>query len=117
MPSKTLDLSTHRESHSSMLVNITKIAIDHHALRTQILCPRAHQAAPTRRVHTLGLRDEDNAVFLDPIGEVLGCFGSCGVAGFDHLNSVSGPEDLGFTCLVGGREHLDAVKIAAVGDL
>jgi hypothetical protein len=99
-----------------MLIDITKVAIYHHALCTEILCSSAHQPAPTRRIHAFGLRDEDNTVFLDPIGEVLVCLGSCSVAGVDHLHSVGRSEDLGLAGLLERREHLDAVEIATVWD-
>lgn len=99
-----------------MLINITKIAINHHALRAKILRPRAHQPAPARRIHAFGLRDEDDTVFLDAIGEVLVCFGGCSIASFDHLHRVGGSEDFSFTGLLERREHLDAVEVAAVGD-
>jgi len=85
-----------------MLINIPKIPINHHALRAKVLCPRTHQPAPTRRIHAFGLRYENDTVFLDTIGEVLVCFGSCGVAGFYHLDGVGGSEDFGLAGLVEG---------------
>lgn len=116
VPSQKGDCQTHRKPHPSMLIDITKVAINHHALGTQVLRPGTHQPAPARRVHAFGLRDEDNAILLDPVGEVLGCFGSCGVAGLNHLDGVSRPEDFRFTGLLGRREHFDAMQVTAVRD-
>lgn len=111
------NLLTHWETHSPMLIDITKAPINNHALRTKILRPRTHQPAPARRVKPFGLRDEHYGVFLDSIGEVLGGFGSCGVVGVDHLDCVGWAEDFGFAGLLEGREHFEAVEVAAVGDI
>lgn len=99
-----------------MFVDIPKIAINHHAMRPNILRSRAHQAAPTSRVQAFGLRDKYYAVLLDAVGKVLGRFGSCGVAGFDHLHCVCWAEDFGLAGLLERREHFYAVEIAAIRD-
>lgn len=99
-----------------MFINIPKIPINHHATRVQILRSRAHQAAPTRRVEAFGLRDKHYAALLDAVGKVLGRFGSCGIAGVDHLHCVCWAEDLGLAGLLQRRVHFDAVEVAAVGD-
>ena len=99
-----------------MLINIAKTPINNNALRTQILRPRTHQPAPARRIEPFGLRDEHNTVLLDAIGEVLRRLGSRGVVGVYQLHGVSRAEDLGVAGLLFGREHLEAVEIAAVWD-
>lgn len=99
-----------------MLINIAETPIHNNALSTQVFGSRAHQPAPASRVKTFGLRDEDNAILLDAIGKVPGRFRSCRIVGVDHLDGIRGPEDFGFACLLEGREHFEAVKVAAVGD-
>lgn len=47
---------------------------------------------------------------------MFGCFGSCGVAGFDHLHCVCWTEDFGLAGLLKRREHFYAMEIAAIGD-
>ena len=99
-----------------MLINITKTPINNNALRAQILGPRTHQPAPASGIKPFRLRDENNASLLDAIGEMLRRFGGRGVGGVDHLHRVRRAEDFCFAGLLRGREHFQAVQVAAVGD-
>jgi hypothetical protein len=108
--------TTYRKPHPPMLINIPKTPINNNALRAQIFGPRTHQPTPASRIKPFRLRDKNNTVLLDPIGEVLRRFGSSGVVGVYQLHSVSRAEDLGLASFLFGREHLEAVEIAAVGD-
>jgi len=99
-----------------MLIDISKTPINNNTLRAQILGPRAHQPTPASRIEPFRLRDKYNTVLLDPIGEVLRRFGSRSVVGIYQLHGVSRAEDFGLAGLLFGREHLEAVEVAAVGD-
>ena len=99
-----------------MFIEVAEIAINDYALCTQVLCAGAHQTTPTSRVHAFGLRDEDNAVFLNAIGEVFRCLWCRGVVRFDHLNGVSWAKDLCFAGLLlrVRRVDLQAVQISSI---
>ena len=100
-----------------MLIQIPEIAIDDYTLRTQILCPCTHQPTPTSRVKTFWLRNKHYLIFANPIYEMLGWLGRGGVVGIDHLNCVGWAEEFCFAGLLVGREHFEAVEVAAVSDV
>jgi hypothetical protein len=100
-----------------MLIQIPEIAIDDYTLSTHILCPRTHQPAPTSRVKPLRLRNKHYLIFAYSIYKMLGWLGRGSVSCVNHLNCVGWSEEFCFAGLLVGREHFEAVEVAAVSDV
>ena len=96
---------THRKPHLPMLPQIPHIPIHHHTLSTQILCPRAHQTSPTRRVETFWLRNKHYCILVHSIYKVLRWLWRGGVGSINHLHCIGRSEDFCGAGLGGGGVH------------